>query len=143
MVAPSQDILTDLARVFGAMRRTFDTAMIEQGASLARTKMLILIQSEEGNLRAADIAERFGVAPRTVTEALDGLEREGLIVRTQDPADRRAKRLAITAAGEAAVGVTEPLRHRLADEMLSVLDEKEQAALHDMLLRLLRTTTNN
>jgi DNA-binding MarR family transcriptional regulator len=132
-----QDLLADLSRFYGGMRRWFDRAMMEQGASLAKTKLLIVIQHEGGKLRAADIAGRFGVAPRTVTEALDALEREGLVVRTQDPDDRRVKRLTITPAGEAAVAVTEPLRQRLAQEILSVLDDEERKNFHGALLKLL------
>lgn len=138
MKDPDQDFLADLARFYGGMRRWFDRAMMEQGASLAKTKLLIVIQHEGGKLRAADIADRFGVAPRTVTEGLDALEREGLVVRTQDPDDRRVKRLAITPAGEAAVAVTEPLRQRLAHDILSVLDEDERRNLQSTLQKLLR-----
>lgn len=138
MKSPEEDLLTDLARLYGALRRRFDRALMEQGLSLARTKMLYAIQGECGTARAADLADRFGLAPRTVTEALDGLERDGLVERVPDPVDRRAKRLQITPAGEAAVQVTEPLRQQLSHEIMAVLDEGERAALHVTLNKLLQ-----
>jgi len=138
MESPEEDLLTDIARLHAMLRRRFDRAMMEQGASLARTKMLLVIRAEGGSLRAADIADRFGLAPRTVTEALDGLEREGLIVREPDPADRRAKRLKITPAGEAAVAVTEPLRKQLAKEVMGVLDRDELIRVHAAIRKLLQ-----
>lgn len=138
MTGADQKLLADFARLYGGMRRWFDRAMIEQGASLAQTKLLIIIQNEAGRLRAADIADRFGVAPRTVTEGLDALERDGLVMRTQDLGDRRVKRLAITPAGEAAVAITEPMRRRLAHDILSVLNEEERENFHSAVRKLLR-----
>ncbi|WP_404477201.1 MarR family winged helix-turn-helix transcriptional regulator [Novosphingobium sp. BL-52-GroH] len=138
MKSSDEDLLTDLGRLYSMLRRRFDRAMSEQGASLARTKMLIVIQSEGGTLRAADIADRFGITPRTVTEAVDGLEREGLVVRRPDPEDRRAKRLEITPAGEAAIAVTEPLRRRLVQEIFAVLGDREAEHLHQTVRKLLQ-----
>lgn len=140
MKSPDEDLLADIGRLYGALRRCFDRALTEQGLSLARTKMLYAIQGECGNARAADLADRFGLAPRTVTEALDGLERDGLVARVPDPVDRRAKRVQITPAGEAAVLVTEPLRKQLAHDILGVLDEQERANLQDALRKLLQCT---
>jgi DNA-binding MarR family transcriptional regulator len=138
MKSDEEDLLTDLGRLYGSLKRSFDRSMVERGASLARTKMLILIQKEGGTVRATDIAERFGIAPRTVTEALDGLEREGMILRTPDPADRRAKRISITADGEAAVAVTEPIRQALSKRILLGLGPEEQASFHATIRKLLR-----
>lgn len=138
MSCVEEDILADLARVFGLLRRRFDRAMMQQGASLAQTKMLLSIQADKGSARAADIAERLGLTPRTVTEALDALERDGMIQRLPDPADRRVKRLEITAAGEAAVAATEPLRREMTEELLDILDPEERAHLHQALRKLLQ-----
>jgi Transcriptional regulators len=125
-----EELCADLARAFTMLRRKFDRVMIEQGASLAQTKMLMCVKAQSGTVRAADIAEIFGLAPRTVTEALDGLERDGLIRRAPDPDDRRVKRLAITEAGEAAIGVTEPLRRKLSKDVMGVLNEPERRHFH-------------
>ncbi|AEG50569.1 regulatory protein MarR [Sphingobium chlorophenolicum L-1] len=132
-----EQLLTDLSRVITLMRRSFDRAMTEQGASLAQTKLLTCIKAQSGTARAADIAEIMSIAPRTVTEALDGLEREGLIQRTPDKADRRVKRLTLTPAGEAAVAVTEPLRRELSAKMLAALNPSDRAHFHAALQKLL------
>ncbi|MFN3434510.1 MAG: MarR family winged helix-turn-helix transcriptional regulator, partial [Sphingomonas sp.] len=72
--------------------------MAEQGASLARTKLLLFLD-RRGPARAADIADFFDNAPRTVTEAIDGLERDGLVIRSPDAHDRRVKQVSITDRG--------------------------------------------
>ena len=98
MTSANDDLVHLMARVYLLMHRRLDQAMTEQGASLARTRLLLFVANGGGQARAADIAEMFGQAPRTVTQGLDALERDGLITRVPDAADRRVKRLRITAA---------------------------------------------
>ena len=124
--------LDNLSRSFGKlflrMHRLLDRRMAQGGASLARTKLLMFVD-KEGPARAVDIAEIFGLAPRTVTEALDALERDGLIRRDPDKADRRVKRVSITEEGRRAMTATEPLRLKLTEQIFGVLDEEERASL--------------
>lgn len=127
---PLSDALRDF---YISTHRALDRLMKSQGASLARTKLLGYI-SRQDSVRSADIAEAFGQAPRTITEALDGLERDGLIRRDPDPQDRRAKRISITPAGIAAIEASEPSRRAFIDEVFGVLDEDER----DVFARLMR-----
>lgn len=128
-------IARQLARAYLLMNRRVDRAMTQAGASLAQTKLLMFIEAGCGKARATDIAEILGQAPRTVTEAIDKLERVGLVVRVADPDDRRVKRLAITPAGSAAIAAGEPLRRELVQEIFAVLDADECARLEEMLGR--------
>ncbi|MBB5697345.1 MarR family winged helix-turn-helix transcriptional regulator [Sphingomonas yantingensis] len=125
----SDDLARLLAGTYMRVHRRIDAAMAAEGASLARTKMLLIIEKHAGEARAADLAAYLGQAPRTVTEALDGLERDGLIARTADSADRRVKRLAITQEGRRAIAATEPLRMRLTGELFASLEPAECQAL--------------
>ena len=76
----SEVLLRDLARVYLMAHRLTDRAMTAQGASFARTRLLLLIQAGNGRARAADIAEVFTMAPRSVTDAVD----EGDVRRSWD-----------------------------------------------------------
>ncbi len=129
-------LFADLARVFLRSHRLLDRRMTAEGASLARTKLLLYLEGQEGEARAADIAEFFGLAPRTVTEALDGLERDGMVRREPDPQDRRVKRLSITEAGTAATAATEPLRIALVEQIFGALNVEEQRQLEVILAKL-------
>ena len=136
MKVDEEELITGLAKAYMLMHRRVNRAMTKQGASLARTKMLAFVRKSGGSARAADIADLFDLAPRTVTESLDSLERDQLIVRTTDPQDRRVKRLAITPLGESAIAATEPLRRELMAEICAVLSEDDRVQLHDILGRL-------
>lgn len=120
--------LDSVAAFYLGMHRAMDRLMKANGASFARTKLLLFIRRHDP-VRSADIAEAFGHAPRTITEAIDGLERDGLVRRDPDPLDRRAKRISITPAGIAAVEASEPVREAFLNGVFDVLDESERATM--------------
>lgn len=135
MSAPDH-LASSLFSMFLRMHRLMNRRMAEQGASLARTKLLLFLD-RRGPARAADIADYFDNAPRTVTEAIDGLERDGLVVRTPDAHDRRVKQVSITDEGRRVIGETEPLRQELIGSVFGVLNAAEQEQLADMMARML------
>ncbi|MFJ3047184.1 MarR family winged helix-turn-helix transcriptional regulator [Herbaspirillum chlorophenolicum] len=115
--------------------RTLDKLMAAQGASFARTKIMAVIQ-RSGKVRSTDLAGAFGFAPRTITEAVDGLERDGLVERVVDPADRRVKQISLTPLGEEVLCASEPARKRFGQQLFEVLDKKETAQLAQLLGKL-------
>ncbi|MBB5709901.1 MarR family winged helix-turn-helix transcriptional regulator [Sphingomonas xinjiangensis] len=126
---------TEFGSLFLRMHRLLDRRMSASGASFARTKLLMYVH-RHGPARAADIAELFSLAPRTVTEALDGMERDGLVVREPDARDRRVKRISITPAGKRAIETTEPIRARLVELIFGTLDVQERAQLSGIVEKL-------
>lgn len=52
-------------------------------------------------VRASELAQHLRIAPRSVTEVVDGLEAKGLVQRRPDPTDRRALRVVLTEQGRA------------------------------------------
>lgn len=57
-----------------------------------------------GIVRQNVLAERMGVEAMTLSGYLDRLESRGLVTRTPDPADRRAKLVELTAAADEVLG---------------------------------------
>jgi DNA-binding MarR family transcriptional regulator len=90
---------------------------------------------DHGRLRVADLAALLGVNSSTATRMSSRLRRKGLIIRTIDPADRRATNLEITRAGEAVVravtvrrqAVIERIAHRIPDSQRSAMVESMRA----------------
>jgi DNA-binding MarR family transcriptional regulator len=132
---PLDNLASSFGKLFLRMHRLMDRRMAKSGASFSRAKLLMMAQ-KEGPTRAIDMAEMFGLAPRTVTEALDGLERDGLIRREPDAVDRRVKRVIITADGKRAINATEPLREEMIDRIFGGLSDEEQAQLGRILDKL-------
>jgi len=130
-----EKLASSYSRVYLRLMRLMDRRMAEQGASFARTKLLLLLE-RNGPRRSTDIAEVFGHSPRTVTEAIDALEREGLVRRDPDPEDRRAKLVSITQEGRAAVASSEPVRQQLIDQIFGALSQAERQSLQALLDRL-------
>ena len=122
---------SDYDRASGAMRdfyhrshRLINRIMTAQGASFARARILSEI-ARAGTLRSTDLASALSYAPRTVTEAIDGLERDGLVRRDPDPVDRRAKHISLTTAGEAAVKTAEASRIDYIESVYGALSADE------------------
>ena len=116
------------------MFRAVNEEMSACGLSLARTKVLTRLR-EQGAVRQNVLAVDLGLAPHSITDIVDGLERQGLAERRPDPSDRRAKLVAITKAGESCLTVANATRQRLLRQIFGNLTQEERATF----LRLLDT----
>lgn len=132
----SSTLISDFGRLFLRLRRIADAQLARQGVSLARMKLLMHLRCEHSGARAADIASFFGHSPRTVSEAIEGLERDGLVHRSPDPRDGRVKRISLTQAGEAVIASAEPLRVQLNQAIFGVLGDEERARFRAALSKL-------
>lgn len=75
-------------------------ALRQQGAP---ARSLLLHLARDGAMRASDLAASVGLDQSTVSRHLAQLEGSGLVVRTPEPADRRAHLIAVTEQGVAEV----------------------------------------
>lgn len=114
------------------LHRIVDQAMSAAGLSLARAKVLMRLDTH-GSMNQATLAGLLGFAPRSVTETVDGLERDGLVTRTEDPSDRRARIVEITPAGRTAMEASMTVRSKAMDEIFGVLSPAERAQLAALL----------
>ena len=108
------------------IHRLVDEAMVEAGLSLSRAKVLGVLV-EHGPMKQAAVACALGFAPRSVSDTLDALEREGLASRGPDPSDRRAWLVAITPAGTAAWTRAVQVKTAALTEIFGGLDDAERA----------------
>jgi len=115
--------------------RVEDRLMREKGVSLAQSRLLEVIQ-QTARARWSDIATALGYSPRTITEALDALERDGLITRTPDPEDRRAKILTVTKKGARDLAAAQEVRDQVRKVFFGVLTDGEKDRLLKMLQRM-------
>lgn len=89
-------------------------ASLPKGMSYARANLLLAVyaaNTDENSARMVDIALDLGVTGRTLTTMVDSLEKQELIERVVDPADRRAFQLVLTPQG---AGLIPQLQEELA-----------------------------
>ena len=117
------------------MFRAVNDEMSGCGLSMARTKVLMYLK-EHGPTRQSVLATEFGMAPHSITDIVDALERQGLAQRRPDATDRRAKLVAITGAGQACLSVAYATRERLLTQIFGALDEADRGTLLRLLNQL-------
>jgi DNA-binding MarR family transcriptional regulator len=117
------------------LHRLVDQTMSSAGLSLARCKVLIRL-SDCGPMNQATLAGLLGFAPRSVTDTIDALERDGLVERTEDKADRRARIVALTAAGEDALAVARTARAEAMERIFGGLSAHERATFAALLTKI-------
>lgn len=105
------------------------------GLSWARVLALRRLATRPHTMRA--LAERLAADPPYVTLIVDDLEERGLVQRTPHPEDRRAKVVALTAAGRAAAARADAILHAPPAALRDVPAE-DLAALLRVLERLAR-----
>lgn len=117
------------------MRRFIDDNLVEHGLSMSRTKLLgALVRN--GPSQQASLAVEFGLAPRTITELVDELERDGLVERHVDPVDRRARLVCLTDAGRAAHRDAVGVKAALIEQIFGPIGPRQLGVLAAILRRL-------
>lgn len=84
---------------------------------------------ERGPQRLGALAEGERVSQPAMTQIVQALEADGLVERAPDPADRRATRIAITAAGRALSAERRALRAGTVAAVLTTLDADDAGAI--------------
>lgn len=82
--------------------------------------------AENNNPSSRELAEFLDIRPSSLTELLDRLEREELVVRTPDENDKRVSRVSLTEKGKEAEAKIRAHREARIAEMSSCFTEEEK-----------------
>lgn len=127
-------LLTDLSRLF---RQAFEKVVGVAGLELTPGEIRALAQvARNSGARQAVLAELMGVEPMTLSAYLDRLEAHGLIARTTDPTDRRAKVISPTPAAELVFQRVRPLAMQIYNEMTAGIDEPDLRIVDSALIKM-------
>ncbi|HET8632026.1 MAG TPA: MarR family transcriptional regulator [Thermomicrobiales bacterium] len=88
-------------------------------------------------LTIAELAEMLYLSHSAASRAADRLVRDGLVSRQEDPADRRQKRLTLTAEGEALLGEMQRIRSGRVQAAFARLEDDEREQLRALIARLM------
>src|SRR5438105_15132284 len=103
------------------------------GTTLPRFDLLAQLERHPEGLKMNELSRLLMVTGGNVTAIVDQLEKEGLVERLDEPADRRAFRIRLTRAGERSFGEMACAHEEWVVELLAGLSRRE----HEELLKLL------
>ena len=134
--------VTDLAAGLRlAITRTARRLRQESGVDLSPSQRAALATIDRhGPLTPSELAERESVKRPTVTRVVARLEEDGLVSRSDDPADRRSCLVAVTPQGSALLDADRARKDHFLARRLESLDAEERATLEraaELLERLL------
>ena len=124
-------LVYDVARLFG---RRFDHNGKRLGLTRAQCRTLGYLARNEG-INQAGMADLLEIRPMTLVRQIDRMEEAGWVERRPDPADRRARRLFLTAKARPILGRIWDVANETRDEALALLSPGEAATLIDLLHR--------
>lgn len=121
----------DLAAMIAPLQRALIAAELpvlkEHGVSMWGYVVLNALDGEPVRTQAA-LAEFIGADKSRIIGVLDELEDEGLLERTKDPADRRARFVAITEEGRRKKRAIQSDIQRTEERLLTKLPKEDREA---------------
>jgi DNA-binding MarR family transcriptional regulator len=103
------------------------------GTTLPRFDLMAQLERHPEGLKMNELSRLLMVTGGNITAIVDQLEKEGLVERLDEPADRRAFRIRLTRAGEKTFAEMARAHEEWVVELLAGLPKREQ----DELLKLL------
>jgi DNA-binding MarR family transcriptional regulator len=113
--------------MLGELRRE-----LEDRITLARFDLLASLNREDGQTLAS-LSRALLVTAGNLTGLVDRAERDGVVERRPDPADRRLARVWLTDSGRALIRELLPLHSRQVHELLRGLPAQERQDLRRLL----------
>jgi DNA-binding MarR family transcriptional regulator len=127
--APAEQAAARLRGIVRTLNRRARAEATEEGPTRSQQGVLAWLE-ESGELTAHRLAALERVRPQSMGQTVDALVRQGWVVRTPHPGDRRQVLLAITRAGREALGQGRRGRQAwLAGAMQRLLSDEERLAV--------------
>jgi MarR family transcriptional regulator for hemolysin len=123
------------------MRRELDQALSDHGLSDATAVPLLVLSRQGTPVRQGVLADELGIEGPSLVRLIDLLQAEGLVVRREDPTDRRAKTLHLTPTGEAKVEELNRVLRRVRASLLKDIGSDELAVTFETLQRIEQRAT--
>lgn len=135
-VSPHQ-LAADLQRFFGSCMKGEQTELFaliaELELTMAQMRGLFVLDMADHAQALTELAPQMGLSVAAAGRAVDGLVRHGFVSRSEDPLDRRVKRLALTTEGRAALERINEARLVGLRRFAATLGDAERDALGEAL----------
>lgn len=128
MTTPAKAAFSEeLLKVSRKMRTLFDARVRAEGLTLPRARALIFLGRKDC-MNQTELAEMLEIEGPTLVPLLDSLEKQGLIRRQPVDGDRRAKQIALTAAGQEQAAHVDTLVQEFRSDILKDISEADLKA---------------
>ena len=124
-------------RTYNAIFKLTELALLPHGLSLPQLHLLGVLRDGGGILTTGEIGREMVKASQTITGLVDRLEVQGFVERQFDRRDRRKTWVRITDSGSRKLEGSMPVASRIAQELSTVLTDKELADLQAKIQKLL------
>jgi DNA-binding MarR family transcriptional regulator len=105
-----------------------------KSTGLSMPQFSILMQlHHKGPCGMSQVSNRFDITAAAASQLVEKLVQAGYLDRAEDPADRRAKLLTLSAKGEKLIQQGTEERYRWMDDLTSKLSREEQAKVVEAL----------
>lgn len=129
-----EEILRSLRRIIRAVDLYSHRLMAGHG--LSGPQLICLTQLAKADMLSGALARELSLSPATVTGILDRLEGRGLVERRRQMNDKRTVVVRLTPSGKRLLAQAPPPLQQSFLSQLRALPETEQAAISEMLRRL-------
>jgi DNA-binding MarR family transcriptional regulator len=126
---PSTDSLVLILQEWlgGFMSRSMRGLILYLKASdLSMSQIGALFQINRGRSNVSDLGEGLGISKAAASQMLERLVQQELILRSEDPLDRRVKKLVLTDKGSRLIQQSVQVRQDLLEDLVSTLSEDEK-----------------
>lgn len=117
-----------LAHVARAYKSAADQLTADFGLSHAAAWPMVMIGRMGEGVRPGAVAEQLGLEPPSLVRVIDQLVSAGLVVRRDDPSDRRAKALYLTTTGKTRAAALEAALVPFRAKLFEKIDKADIAA---------------
>jgi len=100
----------------------------ENSISMSQLGALFRIH-HRGSSGVTDLGDHLGVTSSAASQLLERLVQQGLILRSEDPSDRRAKQLILTEKGRQVLQESIRARQSWLSDLSATLSEREKEAI--------------
>ena len=97
----------------------------ENGLSMSMIGTLFHL-SKKGCAGVTDLGDHLGVTSAASSQMLERLVQQGLILRTEDPTDRRVKQIVLTEKGHHVLDESVRARQGWLDDLVEILSREEK-----------------
>jgi DNA-binding MarR family transcriptional regulator len=111
-----------------------DSARFVKASGFSMPQFFLLMQvHHREHCGISDLSENLEITNAATSQLVDKLVQAGLLVRAEDPHDRRAKMVSLSPAGEAFIEKAIAERSRWVDDLAAVMNTDERQRVAEVL----------